>query len=221
PTGGTVTCSQGLLSAPAPGAPVVVTANGQVVAQGQAAPSAQPLPPPPRASAGALLQPLALSGVDGLANFSPGPSPAQTVGTVALAGLPSGQQATVGVPIGGGPPAPILCSAASASGQAVCSQVLNGTALQGAPVTVVVNGQILAQGPVVPGPQPAAGPAPPFLLPPPPPPGMPPAPPLVPGAATPGVPVIPEADRVALLGLGLLVVAAYRLAIVRRSASMR
>ena len=140
------------------------------------------------------------------------PSALQTAATIALEGLPPGQQATVNVPLASAPPAPILCPTANAIGQAICSQLLNGTPLQGAPVTVVVNGQVVAQGLVVPGGQPApSGSTAPLL-------GAPPAAPtnpfqppsvLIPGMPPPGaagVPVVPEAESGALLALGLLLI---------------
>jgi YVTN family beta-propeller protein len=214
--GGTVTCSQVISAAPLPGSPVTVSAAGLPLAQGAVAPGPQPLPAPVRAVAGAILQPAGTPVVDGIANFTP--SGAQTAVTVALEGLTSGQQATVQVPVASGPPAPVLCPPASASGQAVCSQLLNGSPLQGAPVAVQLNGQVVAQGAVLAGPQPGPGGAGPILgaplAPPPPPPAAPPGlliPPVLgmgPNASVPGgVPIVPEADSVVLVALGLALIA--------------
>jgi MYXO-CTERM domain-containing protein len=210
PPGGTVTCTQAMASAPAPGTQVSASAGGLPVAQGAVASGAQSLPPPVRATAGALLQPAGTAPAGGVVNFSPAPSGAQTAVTIALEGLPPGQQATVQVPIANGPPAPVLCAPASANGQAVCSQVLNGAPLQGGWVTALVGGQPLAQGAVVPGPQPSGAPPAPLLgappLPPPPAgPGLliPTGPPGPYATAPGGVPIVPEADSLVLLGLGL------------------
>src|SRR5207247_2583489 len=87
-------------------------------------------------------------------NFSPGPNTVQTAATVALERLTPGQQATISVPMVGAPPAPLLCPAAAASGQAVCSQLLNGTILPGGAVKVTVSGQVVAQGAIATGGQP-------------------------------------------------------------------
>ncbi|HWP28487.1 MAG TPA: hypothetical protein VNM50_03010, partial [Chloroflexota bacterium] len=211
PPAGTVTCTQPVAAAPLPGSAVAAVVGGQPVAQGTVMAGPQPLPPPPRAFAGALLQPTG-GAVGGVAHFSPGPSALQTAATVALEGLPPGQQATVNVPLVSAPPAPILCPVANAIGQAICSQLLNGAPLQGAPVTVVVNGQVVAQGLVVPGGQPAPGGSTAPLL------GAPPAAPTnpfqspsalipaMPPAGSAGVPVVPEAESGALLALGLLLI---------------
>jgi len=211
--GGTVTCSAPLGAAPPPGSQVTASATGLPLAQGAVAPGAQPLPAPVRAVSGAVLQPAGSPPVDGIANFTP--SGAQTVVTVALEGLAPDQQATVQVPLAGAPLAVVLCPAASASGQAVCSQLLNGMPLPGVPLTVLTGGQVVAQGAVAAGPQPAPGSTAPLpgepLLP------LPPVPPslLIPpssapvlGASAPGgVPIVPEADSVALVALGLALVA--------------
>ncbi len=226
PVAGTVTCSQALAAAPVSGAQVTASVGGQPVAQGTVAVGPQPLPPPVRATAGALLQPVGgATPAGGVVNFSPGPNTGQTVVSAALDGIPAGQQATVQVPVVSGPPAPLVCPPAAATGQAVCSQVLNGAPLQGASVTVSVNGQVVAQGAVAPGPQPpgapggslasgAIPPAPgvvPVALagaPPPPPNGLLVAPPPggAPGALA-GVPVVPEAHSLALVALGLALLA--------------
>jgi YVTN family beta-propeller protein len=214
--GGTVTCSQALAMAPSPGSQVMASAAGLPLAQGAVAPGPQPLPAPVRATAGAVLQPAGTPAVDGIANFTP--SGGQTAVTAALEGLAPGQQATLQVPLMSGPPAPVICPAASVTGQAVCSQLLNGAPLQGAPLAVVVGGQVVAQGAVVAGPQPGPGGVAPLLGAPMVPPALPPAPPgllippapgLAPNASAPGgVPIVPEADSVVLVALGLAALAA-------------
>jgi len=234
PAAGTVACSQPVAVSPVPGSTATATVSGALIAQGVVTAGAQPLPPPPRATAGALLQPVAPAQVDGVINFSPGPNAVQTAATVALERLASGQQATVNVPMVGAPPAPLLCPAANPNGQAVCSQLLNGAVLAGAAVTVLVGGQPVAQGTVVAGGQPPAAGAPltsppaaisapvPLPL------GsslQPPAPPtslLIPGAPPaaplPGVPIIPEADSLALLAVGLAALGGVVLVRRRRTA---
>jgi hypothetical protein len=226
PSGGSVLCSDTLPAVPTPGGAVAATLNGQSIAQGTVAAGPPPLPAPPRATAGAVLQPLGTLPVDGVVNFSPGANPSRTIATASLSGLGAGQAATINVPLVNGPPAPLVCTAAAASGLAACSGVLAGAPLQGAPVTASVNSQPIAQGPVAPGAQPASGaggplfggPALPALqrplagAPPPAPSGL-----LIPGGppmasvTAAGVPIIPEADSLALVALGLGLVAALAL----------